>query len=302
MRNKVLCLCFISFLLLGNAFCETIILKSGKQVEGSIKERTSDSVKVDMEGVSITYYLTDIVSINGQKVAIENVTITEETKPQEPLNPEHFELTVEPQTPDTATTDEPVSGDTVKTTPPFRPGASSGAASSAVPAGITAGVIGGIILFALFFLLVVYVYSSICLQFIAKKTNSTPAFLAWIPFGHFFLRFKIAKMSYLWIFVPIGIIFISFVTGFSVGLLNALTGGSKTAVTANPLFMIVNFFLSAAYAAFAGYVWYKIALARNKKGWIGALMAISVLGNIPFVSIVVLIGCAVIMGYLAFSE
>lgn len=301
MRNRVICLCFISFLFIGSVFCDTIILKSGKQVEGSIKERTNDAVKVDMEGVAITYYLTDIDSINGQKVIIESVTVAEEASPQTaPASAETYPAGRDEssglQTP--ANQEETIP----ETSAPSSFKMSPGSEKSTVPMGVAAGVIGGMILFGLFLGLIIYVYTSICLQFIAKKTSSEPLFLAWIPFGHFFLRFKIAKMNYLWIFVPVGLFLLSFVTGFSAGLISVLSGAGNVPATANPIMMIISLFFSAIYAAFSGYLWYKIALARNKKGWIGALMAISVLNGVPFISFASLIGCGVIMGYLAFSE
>jgi len=301
MRNKVICLCFISLLFLGNVFCDTIILKSGKQVEGSIKERTNDAVKVDMEGVVITYYLMDIDSINGQKVIIESVTVTEKVSPQTtPVPAETY-----PGGKDESSGLQ-VPGDQEETIPetsaPSSFKVSPGLEKSTVPPGLAAGVVGGMILLVLFMGIIIYVYTSICLQFIAKKTGNEPLFLAWIPFAHHFLRFKIAKMNYLWIFVPVGVFFLSFIGGFSVSLFNALSGAGKAAVTANPIFMILNFFLTAIYAVFSGFLWYKISLARNKKSWIGALMAISILNAVPFVSFISLIGCGVIMGYLAFSE
>jgi hypothetical protein len=172
----------------------------------------------------------------------------------------------------------------------------------AISPRLTAGILGGMILLTLFIALIIYIYTSICLQFIAKKTASEPVFLAWIPFAHHFLRFKIARMSYLWIFVPVGIILLSFLTGFGFSLMSALSGAGKSAVVANPVFMVINFFLSVIYSGFAAFVWYKIALARNKKGWIGALMGVSVLNGIPFISLLSMIACGVIMGYLAFSE
>jgi len=53
---------------------ETIVLKSGKSVEGKIIERAGNYVKVDIEGVPITYYLDEIKSVNGKDVsAIENL-------------------------------------------------------------------------------------------------------------------------------------------------------------------------------------------------------------------------------------
>lgn len=309
MRNKVICLCFISLLFLGNAFCDTLTLKSGKKIEGSIKERTKDAVKVDIEGITITYYLTDIDSINGQKISIEQTVVNvEEAKPENPsAATETYSSDEEVSTLQGSQTPANSSSSESKASVPLKEKGRgsfemSPTKSSAVPPGIAAGVVGGMILLVLLIGLVSYVYSSICLYFIAKKTNSGPSFLAWIPFAHHLLRFKIAKMNYFWIFVPVGLFLLSFISGFSFGLMGALSGSSKVSVAASPIFMVINIFLSAIYAAFSAFVWYKIALARNKKGWIGALMGITILNNVPFVSFLSIIGCAVIIGYLAFSE
>ncbi|MBU2103044.1 MAG: hypothetical protein ABH865_01830 [Candidatus Omnitrophota bacterium] len=60
---------FIIFLLLPVAiFAETITLKSGKTVEGMILEKTNDSLKIDIEGIPLTYYFDDIEAINGEKI------------------------------------------------------------------------------------------------------------------------------------------------------------------------------------------------------------------------------------------
>lgn len=60
----IFCLCFSIPL-----FAETIVLKSGKTIEAKIIKKTDNSIKVDIEGVSVTYYLGDIESINGKTVA-----------------------------------------------------------------------------------------------------------------------------------------------------------------------------------------------------------------------------------------
>jgi len=49
-------------------FAETILLKSGKTIEGKIVERTNESIKIDIEGIPITYYFNDIESIDGKSI------------------------------------------------------------------------------------------------------------------------------------------------------------------------------------------------------------------------------------------
>ena len=244
MRNKVICLCFISFLFLGNIFCDTITLKSGKQIEGNIKEKTSDAVKVDIEGMTITYYLTDIDSINGQKMAADPAVATEEATPENTPTPTETYSSGDEKSSGLqgsqmpANSEETIpgasqksisSGDPEPSVPFEEKGTGSFEISptskrSAILPGLAAGVVGGMILVGLLIGVVIYVYTSICLQFIAKKTSSEPLFLAWIPFAHHLLRFKIAKMSYFWIFVPVGIFLLSLIGGFSAGF-------SKGAVT-----------------------------------------------------------------------
>ncbi len=61
----------ILFLVISLSFCtfcfaETIILKSGQQIEGKILEKTDKYIKIDFQGVPITYYLDEITSIDEQ--------------------------------------------------------------------------------------------------------------------------------------------------------------------------------------------------------------------------------------------
>ena len=78
MENKRL-ICLIAVLLSLSfsipVFAETVILKSGKKIEGKIIERTDDYVKVDQYGVPITYFLDDIESIEGDSVSSDQETI-----------------------------------------------------------------------------------------------------------------------------------------------------------------------------------------------------------------------------------
>ncbi len=50
-------------------FAETIVLKSGKKVEGKIIAKTDEYIKIDFQGVPLTYFFDEIESIDGEKVA-----------------------------------------------------------------------------------------------------------------------------------------------------------------------------------------------------------------------------------------
>ncbi|MDD4183552.1 MAG: DUF6263 family protein [Candidatus Omnitrophica bacterium] len=62
------------------SFAETVVLKSGKTIEGKIIEKTDKSIKVDIEGISLTYYLDNIESIDGKKIATASVENTDSKK------------------------------------------------------------------------------------------------------------------------------------------------------------------------------------------------------------------------------
>ena len=48
-------------------FAETIVLKSGEKIEGKIFERTDKYIKLDFEGLLITYFFDEIKSIDGKE-------------------------------------------------------------------------------------------------------------------------------------------------------------------------------------------------------------------------------------------
>jgi len=82
-----------------------------------------------------------------------------------------------------------------------------------------------------------YVFSALCLQIIARKTNTEHGWLAWIPFANFYLMCKIAGRPGWWLvffFIPI----------------------------ANIVFMVI--------------VWMGITEARNRNGWLGLLMLVPI--------------------------
>ena len=64
------CLCFYN-----SAFSETLILKSGQAVEGTIIEETDKYVKIDFLGTPLTYSKEDIKSIDQRKGEVVSIKI-----------------------------------------------------------------------------------------------------------------------------------------------------------------------------------------------------------------------------------
>ena len=56
-------------------FAETIILKSGKSVQGKIITKTDKYIKIDFQGVPLTYFFDEIESIDGKE---PSVSVTKE--------------------------------------------------------------------------------------------------------------------------------------------------------------------------------------------------------------------------------
>ncbi|MCX5705006.1 MAG: tetratricopeptide repeat protein [Candidatus Omnitrophica bacterium] len=67
---SIICLFFFA----GISFAEIISLKSGKTVEGKIIEETDKYIKLDFEGVLLTYFLDEIVAIDGKSVTVVQST------------------------------------------------------------------------------------------------------------------------------------------------------------------------------------------------------------------------------------
>jgi hypothetical protein len=237
-------LCMASVFVTLNALADTVTLKSGQEIEGNIVERTDESVRMESFGVEVTYFMDEIDKINGESVAAS----VQETADVPDVTEEGTGALIEPE--------ESGSADISKQT-------------EEAPASLTAEpdprpdqrkdmlLAAGVSLSFIILVVLLYAYSALCLQVIAKKTNQEPAWLAWVPVANLFLMCKIGSLNYLWL---LGIL-LSFLP-------------------------LVGVFFGLALF---GYLWYRIALARNKPGWLG------ILGCLPFVNFVV-------MGYLAFSE
>lgn len=230
--KKTALVLFISILLCANAYADSITLKSGRKIEGKIVERSAEWVKVDTNGVKLTYFLDEVNDINGERIS---VTI-KEVAPAPTVKTVQTELTG--QLP-------PQPGPVVVST--------AQASSQDLPQ-VNMGL--ALAFFALF-LVFGYIYPALCLQFIAAKTDKHPVWLAWVPVGNLFLMCKIAGINYLWL-LPLLLLFVPY-----------------AGVAAN---LIVG-----------GFIWFKIAQARRKPGWIGILGVVPILG-------------LVIFAYLAFSE
>lgn len=286
------------------AFADTIILKSGQTVEGTILERNNDSIKVDVEGVTLNYYLEEIAKINQEVVAPQvtqanEVDASKEQNTQEQSGDDFSNVERGDQS---STRDETLgtsrqdydSEETLRRLPGSSAYSKMGAATLA-----TMGI--AVIIFILFLAVLVYVYSSLCLFFIAKKTAEEPAWLAWVPIGNLFLMCKIGKLSYLWL-LPLLVPFVAMPVVF---LFGAITGAAQAAITGgfSVIILVMQILSSLAMAALFAFIWYKIALARNKPGWIGIVIGGSIILNlIPFVGILGSLVYLVLMGYLAFSQ
>ena len=66
---------YITFLLLyftcaTPLFAETIVLKSGQKVEGKLLEKTNEYIKINFQGVVLTYFNDQVESIEGEKPTI----------------------------------------------------------------------------------------------------------------------------------------------------------------------------------------------------------------------------------------
>jgi hypothetical protein len=119
--------------------------------------------------------------------------------------------------------------------------------------GPFAAIIAAFLLVFLVIFIALYIYYALALMTIAKKTNTEPAWIAWVPIANVYLMTKIGKLEWWWML------------GFLIGIIPFLGG----------LLVLV----------WSGYLFWKIAEARGFEGWYGALTAIPLIGFI-FVGII----------------
>jgi len=70
-KSYFICAIFC-FSFLGVGFSQSIILKSGQKIEGEIVEQTDNYVKLEFQGVELTFYADEISSINQTSSAGSN--------------------------------------------------------------------------------------------------------------------------------------------------------------------------------------------------------------------------------------
>jgi len=117
----------------------------------------------------------------------------------------------------------------------------------------------GAIIFVIFLVLAIYIYSSIALMKIAKRTNTPNAWLAWIPYANMFLTAKIAQKhwwSNLLIFVPT-------ILGF---------------ISNNVIFNTINYLAIISFLIFVTIWWWKICERLGKPGWWAIITIIPIIG------------------------
>ena len=67
---------FLCIMLLSSAvFAETIHFQNGRSMSGKILEKSAQSVKIDLNGVAVTYYADEIKDIDGQPMAPEPAAV-----------------------------------------------------------------------------------------------------------------------------------------------------------------------------------------------------------------------------------
>lgn len=259
---RVLLFLCIYFLAVAPSFAKsTLHLKSGEKIEGDVIERTDDYVKINLEGVELTYWSDQI-----DKLELDSKNSLSSAKKQKPVEdalssrPENQAADKASQAlPSQVSSEEPVIPqrtsvqetvtvveDTVTDhAGKIIPGSSIFVGEQELMAGNA--VTGDFsntheqarIALAMMtaVCIIFYLFVSLCLQFIAIKTNTSDAWLAWIPIANLCLMCKIAKKPVWWLlcfFVPI----------------------------LNIIIMIL--------------LWMGIAEARNKPSWLGVLMLLPV--------------------------
>jgi len=121
------------------------------------------------------------------------------------------------------------------------------------------GLLLGIIVFLFILLLAIYIYTSLALMKIAKRTSIEPAWLAWIPYANIYLISKIAQKHW-W---PITLIIISTIMSF---------------IFENTFITIINYLFLIVFLIFNMIWWWKICERRGKPGWWTLIVLIPIIG------------------------
>ncbi len=69
----------LNFFMFTAAYSESILLKTGRKIEGKIIEKTDGYIKIDFYGVPLTYYMDAIETIDGQRPIAKDIISSEKT-------------------------------------------------------------------------------------------------------------------------------------------------------------------------------------------------------------------------------
>ena len=115
-----------------------------------------------------------------------------------------------------------------------------------------------IFIILIFVMIAVYIYFALALMKVAKRTQTKPAWLAWIPIANLYLLSKVAKMHW-W---PIIILFLA----------NILAGFQNTIVS------LIGSIFSLVFVIFVIIWTWKVCEIRGKPGWWAVITIIPLFG------------------------
>ncbi len=281
MKRALVALC-VCFLVATPCYAKSVVhLKDGNKVSGDIIERTDDYVKLNFEGIELTYWSDQIEKLEvdekdrafsniPQKTAPNTVKEVSAVKaPEASLPAVSAEEPLEVLSEGLNVKESLVSSQSEANRPPLtralkQPPLEETQAGPRVASPVLTPSVSkpkmtpeqaraALVVFGLVFMgiaVLAYIFFAFCLQLIAKKTSTAHVWLAWIPIANLYLMCRVANKPPWWLIC----LFIPFL---------------------NLIFIIL--------------LWMGIAAARNKPGWLGLLMLV------PGVNIFIPV-------YLAFSK
>ena len=255
-------------------FSSEIVLKSGQKLQGKIVEKTEQYIKFDSGiGMSVTYYMDEISSLDGQEVqtlapaakvsqpSVEAPIVTaskilpkeevsapkEEAIPQSPMEP--VSMVIADQANPIVFPSQSSADTNTTTQKKIFKKSTNMKLNGKFPVALGFGILVAILLFVVLF----YFLFTFPRYKIALKLNTQPAWLAWIPLVHYYLMCKMANRPY-WILLVYGLVFIPFI-----GI----------------IFAIISLFVTI-------YIWVGIIKALGRPAWMGVLIIVPLV-NLIFI-------------------
>lgn len=277
-----------------------VVLKSGYITQGDLVESTDRYIRIKTMDLSVTYYLNEISSINGEPIVLRESTVVfkegarglsfdnimEQFKrvfslgdegivqswfaslfDQEQLisfSQQNSDLIV-PKEDEHSFNNFNAQDPLITPTCPLRNQSVFIPSilrffTSAQGQEFKSRILSGLISVIIF-----YIYYSLCFFLMMKKTHKKHVWISWIPWINFFVApLMIANISLAWLWLYFLL-----------------------------LVPVINLFVFIFFIFFVYYVQYKMAVAFNKPGWLGVVACLPVIGLLTF---------PVFYGYLAFSK